>query len=137
MPCTLHDVHEPWSASASITTSHCAVISCRRSTGAVHAEVGFQWRRTVTPSPRSSSAGRSRTTSTTTRAGDHVSGIAYVSEVRVERLEGRLRVAYLPGEEEPVLYGVHGAVAEHYGVDPGSSPSHATTIDHLVGAALG
>ncbi len=66
-----------------------------------------------------------------------MSGIAYVSEVRVERLEGRLRAAYLPGEEEPVLYGVHGAVAEHYGVDPGSSPSHATTIDHLVGAALG
>ena len=66
-----------------------------------------------------------------------MSEIAYVSEVRVERLEGRLRAAYLPGEEEPVLYGMHGAVAEHYGVELGNSPSHASTIDHLVGAALG
>ena len=63
--------------------------------------------------------------------------IAYVSEVRVERLGGPLRAAYLPGEDEPTVYGMHGAVAEHYGMEPGSSPSHASTIDHVVGAALG
>ena len=63
--------------------------------------------------------------------------VAYVSEVRVERLGGRQRAAYLPGEEEPTIYGMHGAIAEHYGVQPGAEPSHASTIDHLVGAALG
>jgi hypothetical protein len=63
--------------------------------------------------------------------------IAYVSEVRVERLGGPLRAAYLPGEEEPTVYGMHGAIAEHYGMEPGTAPSHASTIDHLVGAALG
>lgn len=63
--------------------------------------------------------------------------IAYVCEVRVERLGGPLRAAYLPGEQEPTIYGMHGAIAEHYGAAPGRYPSHASTIDHLVGAALG
>jgi hypothetical protein len=63
--------------------------------------------------------------------------IAYVSEVRVERLGGPLRAAYLPGEEQPTVYGMHGAIAEHYGAEPRQFPSHASTIDHLVGAALG
>jgi hypothetical protein len=48
-----------------------------------------------------------------------------------------VRTAHLPGQDEPVLYGVHGAIAEHYGVAPGAAPSHAATIDHVVGAALG
>ncbi len=63
--------------------------------------------------------------------------LAYVSQVRVERREGPLRAAYLPGDTEPTLYGMHGAIAEHYGAEPGRFPDHATTIDHLVGAALG
>jgi hypothetical protein len=62
---------------------------------------------------------------------------AYVSQVRVERREDRVRLAYLPGDEEPTLYGMHGAIAEHYGAQPGQYESHASTIDHLVGAALG
>lgn len=66
-----------------------------------------------------------------------MSDIAYVSDVRVERLDGPVRAAHLPGEEQPILYGMHGAIAEHYGMEPGSSPSHASTIDHLVGAVLG
>ncbi len=63
--------------------------------------------------------------------------VAYVSEVRVERLGGPVRAAFLPGETEPTVYGMHGAVAEHYGAQPGQFPERATTIDHLVGAALG
>ena len=63
--------------------------------------------------------------------------IAYVSQVRVERLGGPLRAAHLPGDTEPTVYGMHGAIAEHYGAKPGQFPEHASTIDHLVGAALG
>ena len=63
--------------------------------------------------------------------------LAYVSEVRVERLGGPLRAGYLPGEQEPVVYGMHGAIAEHYGAQPGQFPSHASTIEHVIGAALG
>lgn len=62
---------------------------------------------------------------------------AYVSRVRIERREGRIREAFLPAEEHPVVYGVHGAVAEHYGVSADDSPPHATTLDHVVAAAGG
>jgi len=63
--------------------------------------------------------------------------VVYVSEVLIERRGGPIRAGHLPGENDPVLYGVHGAVAEHYGVAEGAFPSHATTIDHVVGAAAG
>jgi hypothetical protein len=63
--------------------------------------------------------------------------IAYVSQVRIERVKGPLRKAYLPAEAEPVLFGVHGAVAAHYGVTPDISEPHATTLDYIVAAAGG
>lgn len=66
-----------------------------------------------------------------------MSEIAYVSNARIERLKGVLRKAYLPAEKEPVLFGVHGAVAEHYGVSPAVAEPHATTLDYIVAAAGG
>ncbi len=62
---------------------------------------------------------------------------AYVSRVRIERLDGPQRLAYLPAEEEPVAFGVHSEVAEHYGVDPQIHEPHATTLDYFVAAAAG
>ncbi|MFN2452787.1 MAG: hypothetical protein ABR577_01060 [Pyrinomonadaceae bacterium] len=63
--------------------------------------------------------------------------IAYVSSVRIEREVGPSRLAYLPAENEPVRFGVHGAVAEHYGVSPEIAEPHATTLDYVVAAAGG
>jgi len=63
--------------------------------------------------------------------------VVYVSEVRIERPGGPVRRAYLPAESEPIYYGTHGAVAEHYGHAPGAFPAHATTLDHVVSAAAG
>ena len=62
---------------------------------------------------------------------------AYVSRVRIKRLGGPHRLAYLPAEDEPVEFGVHSEIAEHYGVDPGQSPPHAATLDYVVAAAGG
>lgn len=61
----------------------------------------------------------------------------YVSQVRIERRNGPIREAFLPAEEQPIVYGVHGAVADHYGVSPDDFPPRATTLDHVVGAAGG
>ena len=61
----------------------------------------------------------------------------YVSNVRIERVKGPLRRAWLPAEQEPVLFGVHGAVAEHYKVPPEVLEPHATTLDYIVAAAAG
>jgi hypothetical protein len=61
----------------------------------------------------------------------------YVSEVRIERKAGPVRHAHLPAESEPVVFGVHGAVAEHYGVPADAFPANATTLDYVVAAAGG
>ena len=63
--------------------------------------------------------------------------VAYVSKVRIERVKGSLRHAFLPEEPLPVQFGTHGAVAAHYGAKPGAFEPHATTIDYLVAAAAG
>jgi hypothetical protein len=63
--------------------------------------------------------------------------VVYRSEVRIERGAGGLRRAFLPAEQAPALFGVHSAVAAHYGRAPGSYEPHATTIDYLVAAAAG
>ena len=63
--------------------------------------------------------------------------VVYVSKSRIERVKGPLRRAFLPVEHEPVLFGVHGAVAEHYGVTPDISEPHATTFDYIIAAAGG
>jgi hypothetical protein len=66
-----------------------------------------------------------------------MSEVVYVSNVRIERLGGPNRLAYLPAESEPVLFGVHGAVASHYKVDPEQVEPHATTLDYIVAATAG
>ena len=66
-----------------------------------------------------------------------MANITYFSKIRVELVEGRIRRAYLPVREEPVLFGVHSEVAEHYGVSPEEEESHDTTLDYLVAAAGG
>lgn len=63
--------------------------------------------------------------------------VVYRSEVEVERVEGAVRRARVPGEQQPVWFGVHGAIAQHYGRAPGTYEPHATTIDFVVAATAG
>jgi hypothetical protein len=63
--------------------------------------------------------------------------VVYVSRIKIERVKGPLRRAYLPVEAEPVRFGVHSEIAAHYGVSPDVSEPHATTLDYVVAAAAG
>jgi len=63
--------------------------------------------------------------------------VVYTSRVRVERIRGAYRLAHLPAEAEPVAFGVHDAIADHYGVARGGEAEHATTLDYIVAAACG
>jgi len=63
--------------------------------------------------------------------------VAYTSRVKIERIKGPLRRAYLPQEKEPVLFGVHSEIAEHYGVDTQIHDPHAATLDYIVAATAG
>jgi len=64
-----------------------------------------------------------------------VSDVAYTANIRIERVKGPNRVAFLPATAEPVPFGVHGAIADHYGVQV-ETPS-ATTLDHVIAATGG
>jgi organic hydroperoxide reductase OsmC/OhrA len=63
--------------------------------------------------------------------------VTYVSRVKLEPAEGKIRWAYIPAEGEPIPFGVHSEVAEHYGVSADDEEPHATTLDYLVAAAGG
>ena len=63
--------------------------------------------------------------------------VVYISNAKIERVKGPLRRAYLPQVQEPVKFGVHSEVAEHYGVDPDVHEPQATTLDYVVAAAGG
>jgi len=67
-----------------------------------------------------------------------MSDVAYVSKVRIERRVGPLRIAHLPGESRDVAFSVHGAIAQHYKVDPATlGESHASTLDYVIAATAG
>ena len=64
--------------------------------------------------------------------------VVYTSRVHIERKAGPLRIASLPGESQPVVFSVHGAIAEHYKVDPATlTEPHAATIDYVIAATAG
>jgi hypothetical protein len=63
--------------------------------------------------------------------------VVYISNVRIERVKGSLRRAHLPAKREPVLFGVHDEVAQHYQATPGAYEPQTTTLDYVVAAAAG
>ena len=64
--------------------------------------------------------------------------VVYISKSRIERKVGPVRVAHLPGEEKPVTFSVHGAIAEHYKVDATKlGEQHTSTIDYVIAATAG
>jgi hypothetical protein len=67
-----------------------------------------------------------------------VGEVVYISKSRIERRQGPLRIAHLPGELHPVIFSVHGAIAKHYKVDPATlRESHTSTIDYVIAATAG
>ena len=67
-----------------------------------------------------------------------MSDVVYVSKIKLERRNGPLRIAHLPGESQPVLFSVHDEIARHYKVDPEKiGESHAATIDYVIAATAG
>jgi hypothetical protein len=67
-----------------------------------------------------------------------MSDVIYTSRVHIERKHGPLRIAKLPGEPQPVAFSVHGAIAEHYKVDPANiAELHASTLDYVIAATAG
>lgn len=62
---------------------------------------------------------------------------SYISKVRIEHLGVPDNRAVLPPDGVTVLFGVHGEIAEHYRIIPGTFEPHAATLDYVVAAAGG
>ena len=67
-----------------------------------------------------------------------MSNLVYVSKSHIERRDGPLRIAQLPGESKSVIFSVHGAIAEHYKIDAAKlKEPHSSTIDYVISATAG
>ncbi len=60
--------------------------------------------------------------------------LVYTSRIRVERIKGPIRHAFVEPFSEPIRFGVHTAIKRFYGVEP--DEELPTTLDHIV-AAIG
>jgi len=70
------------------------------------------------------------------RKGDIMAEATYIAEMKIERGPGAIRVAQLPAESAPVYFGVHGAIAKHYGLNPANiKEPRAATLDYVIAAA--
>jgi len=67
--------------------------------------------------------------------------VLYTSKVRIEQSERMIRYAYMPLGKEPVAFGLHSQIAEHYGrlnnVGPDWFTPATATLDYVVAAAGG
>ena len=58
----------------------------------------------------------------------------YTSRIRIERVKGPLRRAFIEPFADPVRFGVHGAIKQFYGVEPDEEVP--ATLDYMI-AAIG
>jgi hypothetical protein len=59
----------------------------------------------------------------------------YTSRIRLERVKGPLRHAYIHPFPQPVRFGVHGAIKSFYGVEP--EEEVPATLDYMIAAVGG
>ena len=59
----------------------------------------------------------------------------YTSHIRVERVKGPIRHAYIAPFDQPVRFGVHGAIKQFYGVEPAEEVP--ATLDYMIAAVGG
>jgi hypothetical protein len=64
-----------------------------------------------------------------------MSKVVYTANIRIERIKGPYRHAWLPAHDGPVEFGVHSAIAQHYGVEP--ERQITATLDYVMAATGG
>ncbi len=61
-----------------------------------------------------------------------VAEVVHTSRLRIERVKGPIRQAFLEGFDTPIRFGVHGGIKAFYGVEPDEDVP--ATLDHMVAA---
>ena len=58
--------------------------------------------------------------------------VVHTSRLRIERVKGPVRQAFLEHFDTPIRFGVHGGIKEFYGAEP--EEEVPTTLDYIVAA---
>ncbi len=61
--------------------------------------------------------------------------LVHTSRIRVERVKGPVRHAYIEKFTEPVRFGVHGGIKKFYGIEP--EEEVPATLDYMIAAVGG
>lgn len=61
--------------------------------------------------------------------------IVHTSRMRIEKVKGPIRHAYLEHFTDPIRFGVHGAIKKFYGVEPDEEVP--ATLDYMIAAVGG
>mgnify|MGYP001574463897 CR=1 FL=1 len=61
--------------------------------------------------------------------------VVHTSRIRIEKIKGPLRHAYIEHFTEPIRFGVHGGIKKFYGIEP--EEDVPATLDHVIAAVGG
>ena len=61
--------------------------------------------------------------------------LIHTSRIRLEKIKGPLRHAYIENFETPISFGVHGGIKKFYGIEP--DEELPATLDHMIAAVGG
>ena len=61
--------------------------------------------------------------------------LIHTSRMRLEKVKGPVRHAYIENFTEPIRFGVHGAIKKFYGVEP--EEDIPATLDYMIAAVGG
>ena len=61
--------------------------------------------------------------------------VIHTNHIKIVKDKGPVRRAFIENFEEPVYYGIHGGIADFYGLKP--EVEYPATLDHLVSSVAG
>jgi hypothetical protein len=64
-----------------------------------------------------------------------MSDVVHTSRIRLERVKGPVRHAYVEGFADPIRFGVHGGIKSFYGIEP--EEEVPATLDYMIAAVGG
>ena len=65
----------------------------------------------------------------------NVAELIHTSRIRLEKIKGSLRHAYVENFKAPIRFGIHGGIKRFYGIEP--DEELPATLDHLIAAVGG
>ena len=66
--------------------------------------------------------------------------VAHTSHIRIEKLQGPHRTAYVEGFTDPINFGIHGGIKQFYQDKYGreiKGPEYPATLDHMIAGIAG